>query len=132
MQSLPGFLTTIILLGAVQGFIAAGLLYFSARNRRSNRFLAGLLLLIALACFNLYLEHVDWFGSGIIRFLDVVIPSILVMAFGPMIFFYVRSSLEPGFVLTRKRRLHFLPVIIDLFALAPSPNHLLPPEFYSS
>lgn len=114
MQSLPGFLTTIILLGAVQGFIAAGLLYFTVRKRRSNLFLARLLLLIALVCFSLYGEHIDWFGSGIIRFLHVVIPTNLAMIFGPMIWFYVRSSLDPDFVLTRKRRLHFLPVIIDL------------------
>jgi AraC-like DNA-binding protein len=114
MESLSGFLTTIILLGAVQGFIAAGLLYFSARTRRPNRFLARLILLTALACFNLYAQHIDWFGSGIIRFLGVVIPTIIAMAFGPMIWFYVRSSLNPDFVLTRKRRLHFLPVIIDL------------------
>ena len=114
MQSLSGFLTTIILLGAVQGFIAAALLFVSARKRRPNRFLARLILLIALACFNLYAEHIDWFGSGIIRFLGVVIPTILAMAFGPMIWFYVRSSLDPDFVVTRKRRLHFLPIIIDL------------------
>jgi AraC-like DNA-binding protein len=113
MYSLTGFLTTIILLGAVQGFIAGGLLYFSAHNRRANRFLARILFLIALACFNHFCNHVDWFGSPVVRFLGVVIPTIIFMPVGPLIWFYTRASLDPQFKLTRKRRLHFLPVIID-------------------
>lgn len=114
MFSITGFLATIVLLGAVQGFIAGGLLYYSARTRPANRFLAGMIFLIALACFNVYANHVDWFGDPVIRFLGVLIPTIIFMPVGPLIWFYTRASLDPPFKLTRKRRLHFLPVIIDL------------------
>lgn len=115
-MSLSGFLATIVLLGAVQGLIAGALLYFSARNRRPNRFLAWLIILFALTCFNLYANHMDWFGSGVIRFLGVLIPTIIIMPVGPLIWFYTRSSLDPDFVMTRKRRLHFLPIIIDFIS----------------
>ena len=79
LQSMSGFLNTIILLGAVQGFIAAGLLFFSSRNRRSNRYLAWIILLIALACFNLYSNQKDWYGSDLARLLGVIIPTVIIM-----------------------------------------------------
>jgi AraC-like DNA-binding protein len=113
MRELSGFLTTIVLLGAVQGLIASILLFFSVRNRRANRFLAWIILLIALACFDLYSNHKDWYGSDLLRFLGVLIPLIIFMPVGPLTWFYVRSSLDPDFVMTRKKRLHFLPIIID-------------------
>lgn len=110
---MSGFLNTIVLLGALQGFIAAGLLFFISRNRKSNRFLAWIILLIALACFNLYSERKDWYGSDLLRFLGEIIPTIVIMPLGPLLWFYIRSSLDPEFVLTRKRRLHFITIIID-------------------
>lgn len=114
MSSLPGFLTTIVLLGAVQGLIASILLFFSARNRRPNRFLAWFLLLTALACFNLYSNHQDWYGSGLLRFWGVLIPTMIIMPLGPLAWFYVNASLDPDLTLPRKKRLHFLPVMLDL------------------
>lgn len=114
MRELNGFLTSLILLGAVQGFIASILLYFSARNRRANRYLAWIIFLMALACFDLYSIHKDWYGSDLLRFLGVLVPLVIFMPVGPLIWFYVQASLDPEFGMTGKRRLHFLPIIIDL------------------
>lgn len=114
MASFTAFLNTIILLGAVQGFIMSGLLFFSRKQRQSNRLLAALIFLISLACFNLYGNSKNWFDSDILRFLADLIPLVIVMPFGPLMYFYVQSILDPGFKITRKQRLHFLPVIIDL------------------
>ena len=57
-------LQTIILLGAVQGFILSGLLFFSTTHRRPNRLLAVLLLLMALASLRLEKGYRD-FGVDI-------------------------------------------------------------------
>jgi len=56
-----------------------------------------------------------WFdGSDIVRVLDAIIPMVIVMPFGPLIFFYVKSFVDPDFKMTKKDRLHFYPIIIDL------------------
>jgi AraC-like DNA-binding protein len=112
--SFTGFFNTVILLGSVQGFIVSSLLFFSKKNRRSNRLLAVLILLISLASFNLYGEYQDWFGSGLLRLIATVLPLVIVMPFGPLIWFYVQSSLDPNFSVNKEKRVHFYPVLIDL------------------
>ena len=111
---MTGFFNTIILLGCIQGLIVSSLLFFSKKNRQPNRILAALILLICLASFNLYGNYQNWFNSPLLRFLATLIPMVIVMPFGPLIFFYVQSSLNPGFSITKKQRRHFYPVIIDL------------------
>jgi AraC-like DNA-binding protein len=113
-------LKTIVLLGALQGFIVSGLLWASGRTRPdervSRRLLSALILLIALCCFDIYLIHVDyWMNSTIGAILQAVIPLIIAMPIGPLLYFYVRSCEEPDFRLTRRHRRHFYPVVVDLF-----------------
>lgn len=110
----PAFFNTIILLGAIQGFIISSLLFFSKKNTLSNRLLSVLILLIALASFNLYASYLNWFGSPLLQFISNFIPLVVVMPFGPLLYFYIRSSLDKDFKLTKKLRFHFYPVIIDL------------------
>jgi len=105
---------TIILLGALQGFIVTGLLLFSKMNKKANSILAFLILLIALASFKLYGNYSNWFGSNILRDITQIIPMIVVMPLGPLIWFYVQSMLNPEFKITKKQRRHFYPVIIDM------------------
>jgi len=115
MNSFIGFLRTIILLGAVQGFIVSSLLFFSKKSSQSSRILSKLIFLIALASFKLYGSMQGWFDySDVTRVLDAIIPMIIVMPFGPLIFFYVKSFVDPDFRLHKKDRIHFYPVIIDL------------------
>jgi len=115
MNFLTGFLRTIILLGAVQGFIISSLLFFSKKSRQSSRILSKLIFLMALASFKLYGSMQGWFDhSDVMRVLDAIIPMIIVMPFGPLIFFYMKSVLDPDFKLNKKDRIHFYPVIIDL------------------
>jgi AraC-like DNA-binding protein len=114
MSPVLNFLRTIILFGAIQGFIITSLLFLSKKNKRSNRLLAGLILLISLACFNLYADYKNWFGSDLLRFIAQLIPLIVIMPVGPLILFYIKSTLEPGFRFGPKQRLQFLPAIIDI------------------
>lgn len=112
--TLSGAFKTILLLGSIQGFILCGLLFSSKKNLYSNRILASLILLMTLACFNLYGEYENWFGSRIIRLMADIVPLVLVMPFGPLLWFYVQSILDPSFKITKKQRFHFYPVIADL------------------
>lgn len=113
-------LKTIVLLGALQGLIVGALLWSSARRRMdertSKKLLAAIILLCALACLGLYLDESAWENETAIGSLfNAVVPLIIVMPIGPLIYFYVRSLVEPGFRLERRCRTHFYPVIVDLF-----------------
>lgn len=113
-------LKTIVLLGALQGLIVSGLLRASCRfrteERVSRRLLTALIFWIALACLNLYLNHEPfWTDTLAGNILAAVIPLVVVMPLGPLIYFYIRSCEEPDFRLTRRRRRHFISVVIDLF-----------------
>ena len=112
--TLSGAFKTILLLGSIQGFIVSSLLFFSKKNRYSNSVLSLLIFLITLACFNLYGNYENWFGSSFLRLTADIIPLVVVMPFGPLLWFYVQSVLDPSFKITKKQRIHFYPVLLDL------------------
>jgi AraC-like DNA-binding protein len=125
-----GILRTFILLGAIQGFIVSALLISSARRDpaggRQKRLLAVLILLLAMACLNIYLfEMPGLMDTPIGNLLSSLLPLIIAMPLGPLVYFYVRSTLEPEFRLTRRRRRHFYSAIIDLFPHAATVVYLI-------
>lgn len=108
------FLNTIILLGAIQGFIISCLLWFSKANKQTNHLLSTLVFLISLASFNIYGINHSWFGFNNIAVLfDAFIPLVIIMPIGPLILFYVKSSIDPDFILTKKEGRHFYTVLLD-------------------
>jgi AraC-like DNA-binding protein len=122
MELMVGVFRSLILLGAIQGFIVSFLLRSSARRDpfggRSKRLLAVLILLMALACLNLYLfETPGLLDTPIGNMLSALIPLVIVMPLGPLVYSYVRSCLEPEFRLSRR---HFYSVAIDLAPHAAS------------
>jgi AraC-like DNA-binding protein len=114
IKTLHGLLQTIILLGVIQGLIVCTLLWVGRRNRVANRILSAIIFLLTLACFNLYGENEYWFGVHILQALIYVIPLVIIMPVGPLLYFYVRASTDPTFRIGRKQRLQFWPVVIDL------------------
>lgn len=104
-------LNTLILLGAFQGFIIGALLW--RRRRLPHRLLAWLIGLPSLASLNVYLNTQHWYAAHYGTF-DAMFPFIMAMPIGPLLYLYIKSTLEPGFVLTRRHRLLFLPVLVDL------------------
>jgi len=112
--TLSGAFKIILLLGSIQGFIVSTLLFSSKKSRYSNRILSVLILLITLACFNLYGSYENWFDSSVLRLMANIIPLVIIMPLGPLIWFYVQSLLDPSFKITGKHRIHFYPLIIDL------------------
>jgi len=116
MSFLSGFLDKLILLGALQGFIISVMLFLFKRNRQSTRILGILIFLMALASLNLYITGTTLYShTPLLIFLSNFIPMIIVMPMGPLIYFYIRSLSDPAFVLNKKYRAHFYPVLIDFF-----------------
>jgi len=60
------------------------------------------------------LEAVEGTSSLFWNFLEAVFPWVVIMPIGPLMYFYVKSILDPNFVLTKKHRIHFYTVILDL------------------
>lgn len=113
-MNFPVIFNTIILLGAVQGFILCSLLFLSRKNRLPNKLLAWLILLISLASIKLYGTGNGWFDYPVMRWIDTFFPLIVIMPIGPLLYFYVRATLQPEFTVGRKERIHFYAALIDI------------------
>ncbi|MFM7488040.1 MAG: helix-turn-helix domain-containing protein [Cytophagales bacterium] len=112
---MPNLLDTVILLGAIQGFIISALLCFKKEKLYANKLLAALLFLISLACLNLHLLNLQITkDSTFWSIFALVVPLVIVMPIGPLIHFYVQSLWSPNFKLNRSHRIHFYSVVIDL------------------
>ncbi len=108
-------LDIIILLGTIQGFIISFLLYFKKEKLYANKLLAILLFLISLACLNLYLLNLQITkNSTFWSIFSLVIPLVIVMPIGPLIYFYIQSLQLSSFKLNRSHRIHFYSIIIDI------------------
>jgi AraC-like DNA-binding protein len=108
------FLDSIILLGSLQGFIVAALL-FRSRERYSSRLSAWLLLILATASLKIYLNNTGVLSNQWGALVDAFVPFIVIMPVGPLLYFYFRSELDPGFRIQKKDRVHFYPVVLDVF-----------------
>jgi AraC-like DNA-binding protein len=109
-------LPAVLLLGVLQGGIVGALLYAAPGPLRlANRLLAVLLFLFALACLNMFGYESGLYGaSEPVTWAMDLLPGVLIMPAGPLLYFYTRAVAEPDFVLTRRQKLHFLPVILEL------------------
>ena len=108
-------LNTVVLLGFLQGIIFSSLLFFRREKRIEEKLLATLLLLISLASLNIYLsESMPYWQVGV--FLSLV-PTMLIMAIGPLVYFYLCSMFQASFRWKRNYWIHFLPVIIDVLPI---------------
>jgi AraC-like DNA-binding protein len=115
-MQLKNFLDSLILLGAIQGLIISLLLYHKKEKLYANKLLAVILFLISLACLNLYLLNQNLLsGSTIWAIISLIIPLVIIMPIGPLVYFYTESLYVPGFKLNRSHRVHFYGSIIDIF-----------------
>jgi AraC-like DNA-binding protein len=74
-----------------------------------------LLLLVSLNCLNIYFFHAAWFqASVLLNALHALIPLVIVMPVGPLLFLYARQLAEPYRHFAVKDRWHFVLVVIDL------------------
>ncbi|UOQ65162.1 helix-turn-helix domain-containing protein [Hymenobacter volaticus] len=102
----------VVLLFAViaQAVFAAGLLGLARANQLPNRFLALLMLAIALWLLdgffrvaNIYGQNPNWYFA----------PIYYSFAFGPLLYFYVRSLVNHDFQWQTRYWWHFVPVLVQ-------------------
>ncbi|MDZ7935898.1 MAG: hypothetical protein U5M51_13235 [Emticicia sp.] len=100
---------TVLLLGIIisSSFFATGLLWFSSQNKQSNRFLALLIFTIALWLIDHFLRIADIYRQNANLYF---LPIFYSFAFGPLIYFYVKSLINQSFSFQGKDYLHFLSV----------------------
>jgi AraC-like DNA-binding protein len=102
------WLTTLVLLGAVQGFVLAVALATHRRNRTANRLLA-----VAVFAFSLQMLSVVYHAVGFERvfphFFGVAYP--LPLLFGPLVFLYALTASDRGRGLRRRDALHVVPFV---------------------
>lgn len=109
------FFNTIVLLGAIQGFIISTLLFRSKVQKLSACLLGVLLFLIALASLNIFLNTQPWFvNKTFYQVFHALVPWVMILPIGPLLYFYVRSSLEPELKLSSTDRRHFYPVVLEI------------------
>ena len=103
-------LDLLLLLGSLQGFILVPLLWFNQKGKRlTNRLLAWLIGLLALASLAV---GVPIFNKWVSLLLDFA-PLINTMPIGPLLFFYVKSLLDPTFQLGKSEWRQFYAVVLD-------------------
>ncbi|SNC74642.1 transcriptional regulator, AraC family [Hymenobacter gelipurpurascens] len=93
-----------------QAVFAAGLLWFARHNQLPDRFLALLMLSIALWLLDgffrvstIYKQNPGWYFA----------PIYYSFAFGPLLYFYVRSLTNHAFRLRPRHLWHFVPVLLQ-------------------
>lgn len=105
----------IVLLGAVQGFISGFALLFGKSKTHSNNLLACLTLLIALACLNIFLLETGIQSSSTTwMIVSAIVPLIIIMPIGPLVYYYTLALTQPNFRITKNQHKHFYPIIFDL------------------
>jgi AraC-like DNA-binding protein len=105
------FTPVVVLLLAVvaQAVLAAGLLAWAPRNQPANRFLALLMLAIALWLLDGFMRVSGLYGQDAGLYF---LPIYYSLAFGPLLYFYVRSLVSEGFAWSwRRYGWHFGPVL---------------------
>jgi AraC-like DNA-binding protein len=108
------FLNILILVGSIQGFITFILLRRLTSNKRANRLLSWIILLISLACLNIYFLEAITFSSTLLLILAATLPLVILMPVGPLVYFYVKAILDPDFRLQKRDRPHFYTAFLDL------------------
>jgi AraC-like DNA-binding protein len=103
---------TVLILGIIisSSFFASGLLWFSIQNKQSNRFLASLIFTIALWLIDHFLRISGIYGQNANLYF---LPIFYSFAFGPLIYFYVKSLVNQSFIFQKKDYLHFVPVLLQ-------------------
>ncbi len=106
------FTPLVVLLLAVvaQALFAAGLLWWAPANRPPNRFLALLMLSIALWLLDGFFRVAGVYGQNANWYF---VPIYYSLAFGPLLYFYVRSLTNHEFRFRRRHWVHFTPVLVQ-------------------
>ncbi|WP_210518617.1 helix-turn-helix domain-containing protein [Hymenobacter terricola] len=110
MQLTISFMAVALFAVIAQALFAAGLLASAPFNRVSNRFLALLMVAIALWVLDGFFRVSGLYGQNAGLYFSPIYYS---LGFGPLLYFYVRSLVNHGFRWRARYGLHFLPVLLQ-------------------
>ncbi|WP_350288047.1 helix-turn-helix domain-containing protein [uncultured Croceitalea sp.] len=109
------FLNTLLLVGTIQGLITSIVLFNLKSHKSADTILSALIFLISLACLNIYLLETIEEASMLWNIIEAIVPLVIIMPIGPLVYFYVKSTLGyPDFKLEKKDRVHFYSTLLDL------------------
>jgi len=109
LKNLFSLFDLLILIGIIQGIITSVLLFNSKKNVKSNKFLALALLSFCFLSSKTLLHTLHLWDTTIFRFF----PNGIELALPPLIYFYVKSLVNPKFDFKAKDSLHFIPFFIS-------------------
>lgn len=101
------FANAILFVGAAQGLILAGLLFFKRKgNRIANRILAGILLILSVSIILHALSH-----AGVLPLADdhKILINLLMILCAPLVYLYTVALTAYQFRIEKKHALHLLP-----------------------
>ncbi len=110
------WLNVIVLLGAIQGVLLAGMLVTKRRNRTANRLLA-----TAMLAFSIHLATTVYHAAGYVQ----VFPHLFGMAYplpflyGPLVYLYAVTAADRSRRFTRRDALHFVPFLATVIVGLP-------------
>ncbi len=104
-----GSMSITLLIGALYGGLFAALLWWSSQNRTANRFLALLLVVIAMQLLPYIIGYAGFFDA--FPWLSYL-PYEASFAFGPLLYCYVYRLASPA--LPKKWGWHFVPVVLQM------------------
>lgn len=109
-----GFKSSTLLIFFVHGIIfTVLLLYKGFRNERKSSFwLAGFIFLCTMYITPFMLGYAGWYGIDGQREVLFFVPFQQLFLLPPILYFYVKSSLNPSFKFQKKDWLHFIPAIV--------------------
>lgn len=109
-----GFKSSTLLIFFVHGIIyTLLLLYKGFRNEHKSSFwLAGFIFLCTMYITPFMLGYAGWYGIDGHREVLFFVPFQQLFLLPPILYFYVKSSLNPSFKFQKKDWLHFIPAIV--------------------
>ncbi len=110
------FYSSILLIFFTHGLLFSMLLAKKAlaQNERANFWLAGFTFVCTLNIVPWMMGHAGWYSLQPYRDILFYFPFQNFFLLGPLIFFYTKALLNPGFQLRKRDALHFLPAVLYL------------------
>ncbi|MDI1256274.1 MAG: helix-turn-helix transcriptional regulator [Flavobacterium sp.] len=109
-----GFYSSLLLITFSQGILYSILLLVKARKteNKSNYWLSTFILLCSLYVAPWMLGFAGWYDNQPYRDILFYVPFQQLYLFGPLIYFYTQSLLNPDFRLLKSDLWHFIPAIV--------------------
>jgi len=109
----------LMLLGAFQAFmLCIASFFWKKENKTANRMFATLMLFLTLMLIG-SARRLAGISLETVPYLNVHLWGAGALSFGPVIYFYVRTSVDSGYLFKMNRLLHFIPALIHLSLLVP-------------